>query len=106
MYRGTTPTIAFVIKSVLDLTTVTDIWVTIKNGKYEKTFKMSDGSVELSPTDKRVSISLTQEDTLEFTEGAVRIQLKFLTDSDKVYASPIVITEMKQVLNEEIMVNE
>jgi len=106
MYRGTTPTLKFEIETDLDLNFVTDLWVTLKVRGQKSTYKISDGNVLLNAEESYAQIELTQEETLKFIGAEGECQLKFLTDSDKVYASPIVKVNINAILNEDIMSND
>ena len=108
MFRGTTPTLYFKIKNVEDLSTIEDIWVTIKmkdKGQdrtiINKTYKK--GEVTIDKDENMISIDLTQQETLLFTAPEVRTQLKVLFDDEKVCASPIFTIYVDSILNSKIM---
>ena len=107
MFRGTTPTLYFKIKNVEDLSTIEDIWVTIKmkdKGQdrtiINKTYKK--GEVTIDKDENMISIDLTQQETLLFTAPEVRTQLKVLFDDKKVCASPIFTIYVDSILNSKI----
>lgn len=87
MIRGTTPTIVFNINSELDLSAMVQVWATFKSKTHEVTRDLSTLDID---TDKRtVTVTLTQEETLQFKEINVDAQLRLLSDTGKAYASDI-----------------
>lgn len=100
-YRGTTPTIPFHIKGSFDLSLIDIAHVTIKNkstGK-QKTF---DGTLDVE--NRILTISLTQEDTLYFNSGELKVQGKFkLTDGYTVIPSKMIEGKLEEILEEAIL---
>lgn len=101
MFRGTTPTLTFNVFTSLDLNDIDTCLVTIqsKSGMKERTFEDVDINVE----DKKISITLTQEDTLYFDKGDIEIQIKLKMKNGYVYASSIIESKMEKILNEEVL---
>ena len=64
MYRGTTPTLIYNVNSNLDLNGMLQIWVTLKNLMYEKTFEKDN--IIVDNENKTITVELSQEDTLLF----------------------------------------
>lgn len=103
MYRGTTPTISFKITSEFDLDTVKEVLITLKTWEVEKTFAYSENKVYVDSLAKTVSIGLSQEDTLEFEDGTVEVQMRLLDDSDVAYASEIYEVEIERILKDGVI---
>lgn len=104
MYRGTTPTISIQVNSNIDLSKMTEIWVTLKTSAKEKTYGLQN--ILVYPDDSKIEIKLTQEDTLSFNEGVVKLQVRFLDESDNAYASNIKEICIKQILKDGKIINE
>lgn len=108
MYRGTTPTLFFKIKNIEDLTTIEDIWVTIrmKDKGQDKNFlnkTLLNNEVNIDFENKIVSINLTQKETLLFTAPEIKVQLKVLFKDEKVCVSPIFKVCIEGILNQQVM---
>lgn len=110
MIRGTTPTIRAKIKSDIELSQMKDIWFTIKSSISERTYKYSEGEVlteekedEQGIMQRRVMVMMSQEDTLSFSAGKVKIQIRFLDASDVAYATKIIEKDMGAILKEGII---
>lgn len=106
MYRGTTPTLRIKVKNDIDLDEMKDIWVTVENLLNEITYKMTEGKIfiEEVPTetgkDKFIIVKMSQEDTLSFTPGDVRIQVRLIDVNETAYASSIVKEKVNPILKE------
>jgi len=100
MYRGTTPTISFKIKTDIDLNDVAECWVTFKakTGPKEKTFNISD--LIIDPENKTITASLSQEETLFFNTGTIDIQIRLRTTDGLAYASDIKEIRMNKILKD------
>lgn len=100
MYRGTTPSISFKINTDLDLTTISECWVTFKAhiGNKEKTFDISD--LIINPEEKTITVSMSQDETLFFNTGTIDIQIRLRTNDDLAYASDIKEIRMKKILKD------
>lgn len=96
MRRGTTPTLKIKIKGI-DISRLTSMYITIKQGDREITKENEDISIE---EDGILSVRLSQEDTLTFTKGHVDIQLRAMTDNGVAIASGIQMAFMEQILKE------
>ena len=87
MYRGTTPTLKFTINAEVDLTAIEEVWITFNLSSEQITYTKDD--VIIDPVDNTISLELSQEDTLRFNKREIEVQLRFLMDDGKAYASPI-----------------
>ena len=101
MYRGTTPTIIFRVKSGLDLSKMKQIWVTMQNAVSEITFDKND--IAVNSEEGTITLELSQEDTLAFCSGVVKTQVRFLDENDRAYASNIRNLEMGNILKEGVI---
>ena len=73
--RGTTPTLVLTFTDPnLDLTTASNVYVTLKNGTVKIT-KTGD-ALEVEP--KKISVFLSQTETLGFPEGAAEVQANWI----------------------------
>jgi len=87
MIRGTTPTEVYKLNnSDIDLDECRQIWVTIIDWKC-KEFKWDLSRLTIDNEEKTISLTLTQEETLEFSPGQAYAQLRFLYDDDSAFAS-------------------
>ena len=86
MYRGTTPTLVFTVTPELDLSTLAEAWLTIRQAEVEITHSLPD----LVPTEGGFSVTLTQAETLGLSASAsCRVQLRALTGAGQAMASNI-----------------
>lgn len=100
MTRGTTPTIILKLKTDLQMSEMKQIWVTMKNLVFEKTYQIGDIQIT---EDNSLVIQLSQEDTLKFCSGDVNVQVRLLNNSDKAYASNIKSLSVKSILKEGVI---
>lgn len=100
MRRGTTPTLKIKVKGI-DVSRLTSMYITIKQGDREITKENSDISIE---DDGILSVWLSQEDTLTFTKGHVDIQLRAMTDNGVAIASQIEMVFVQRTLNEDVII--
>lgn len=103
--RGTTPTIVFDIDTELDLNEIAELWITFKTKVgtrlREKTFTLDD--VSLDDEQKTITLPLTQEDTLHFSESTMQVQIRLRLNNDLAYASDIVDTEIGKILKDGVI---
>ena len=97
MYRGTTPTLNFVFDIDLEQLNIESFYVSFKQGNeiiLEKELQ------DLAITKNKVSIQLTQQETLKMsTNNVVYIQGRIKIDG-KAYATNIIKTTLSDVLKE------
>lgn len=98
MRQGTTPTIQITINDI-DLNEMQNIYVVFEQNGYILKKESSDLDVEGNV----ISVSLSQEETLNFKEGACNIQLRMITKGGVAIASPIKTTKVYRVLNKEVI---
>lgn len=104
--RGTTPTITVNIRSNIDLTSVSAIWVYIyQQGSIVINKELSQ--VTINPTTKKITIILSQEDTLALraNTGAL-FQIRLLLNDNIALATPAVNVLIKEVYKDGIITGE
>ena len=88
MYKGTTPTMIFTLLTTVDLTTVTSMWVTIKDSAgTPKNWTLDD--VQIDNDKKEVYLTLTQSEVNDIADGEAECQIRFLTSAGKAFATKI-----------------
>jgi len=75
--RGTTPTICANIQNEIDLHDVTQVWFYIAQQKKPKVDKTID-DCEFDYDNRKIIVTLTQEDTLNLKAGEAIFQLRIL----------------------------
>lgn len=98
MRQGTTPTIQITINDI-DLNEMQNIYVVFEQNGYILKKESSDLDIEGNV----ISVSLSQEETLNFKEGTCNIQLRMITKGGVAIASPIKTTKVYRVLNKEVI---
>ena len=102
MYRGTTPTFIFQFDDTIDLTSLTQVWVTISDGSGQKTtWDISD--VTIDNENHEILLSLTQEETLALALGNALVQIRFLTNSDVALTTACSTLTIQDVLKEGVI---
>ena len=98
--RGTTPTITYKITSDVDLTTLSEIWLTVadKLTTAKKTYKLSQNEVTVDNEAKTISAVMSQADTLLFKSQMVQVQIRAKDTSDKSYATDISDVPLEKIL--------
>lgn len=101
MIKGTTPTILINIKgsNLQDSTP----YVTIKQGSYELTKSGKDLIKSYDDNSCTLAIELSQEDTLGFDADKAEIQVRWVYESGKAWATTIKTIQIKQVLLDEVI---
>lgn len=77
LIRGTTPTITINVKSDIDLTKVTAIWVYISQNKRVVVDKKFE-DVTIDANAHTIKVTLSQNDTLALKEGSAYFQIRLL----------------------------
>ena len=75
--RGTTPTITINVKTDIDLTKVTEIWVYISQNKRVVVDKKIE-DVDIDAASHTIKVTLSQDDTLGLKEGSAYFQIRLL----------------------------
>lgn len=100
MTRGTTPTISLSLNTDMQMSEMKQIWVTLKNLMFERTYQKEEIQVL---ENNSLIIQPTQEETLKFCKGDVDVQVRLLTHSEKAYASNIKTISVKDILKEGVI---
>ena len=98
MRRGTTPTNTFTVDT--DLTSAEAVYVTYKQGNHVLVEKDID---DLTITSTKVEVTLTQEDTLAFSNGSVQIQIRAKFGDGAAIASNIIVASVDQILKDGVI---
>lgn len=99
MIRGTTPIITFALPFDFDL--VEKIWFTMAQRGQELFTKGKD---DMEVNGPRVTIRLTQDDTLRLTPGQkVDVQVRILSTGKDAIASQIVHLEVDKILKDGVI---
>ena len=93
--RGTTPTVTLAVDT-LDLTTLQSIYVTFRQGAALLTKRSGEDGVTVEP--HRVTVRLSQADTLAFRDGRVQVQLRALAPDGTALASGIATCTALEIL--------
>lgn len=102
MYRSTTPTVILHIKNEdFDMNQIEICHVAIEseNGRIRKVYENPEINVE----EKTLTFTMTQEDTLNFMVGNIKVQTKMKLIGGAVVASKIITTKMNEILEEEVL---
>lgn len=95
MTRGTTPTLVFtIISDGLDLSTLTQVWVTVKDQSHTIKYDMTRVAID----ENTISVSMSQEETLTFTNAMLEVQIRMLDDGGNAYATPIKKIPLERIL--------
>lgn len=103
MYRGTTPTIFLDLDTTLSLDNLAELWVTFKTPTVEVSKNMQDEAVSIDDERKRVTVSLTQEETLALYNGSCEVQVRFKTLNELAYASTVAKVAVEKILKEGVI---
>ena len=101
MRRGTTPTI--VIRVTGEDFDGATMYVTLEQNSVEVTKTGTDVIVTPSETGSVVNIFLSQEETLEFSKGTAKIQIRWIDSSGVAQASPIKTIQVDPILLEGVI---
>lgn len=101
MYRGTTPTLYLELETELDLSDVTEMWVTFKSPTVEVTKSLSE--VIFDSTTNVITVTLSQEETLKLYNGKADVQVRLKTSTDLAYATDIAGVEIGRILKEGVI---
>ena len=103
--RGTSPTIIINVRSNLDLTHTSKVWVYIyQQGHLVVDREIAGGSTAIDTTNKKITLELTQQDTLALkaNSGAL-FQVRLLLSSGKALATLASNVEIKEIYKEGII---
>lgn len=106
MYRGTTPNIVIKVNSDIDLSTMSQIWVTFKSKSAEKNYDIT--KIEVNVEEKTIGVIMSQSDTLSFQAdinqaNRIEVQLRLLDNEGIAYASSITSIPLYRILKEGVI---
>lgn len=103
LIRGTTPTIVMNVKSDIDLTMVTNLWVYISQQNKVKVDKgLAD--VTIDAENKTITLILSQEDTLALkADTDTLFQIRLLLSNDTACATLASKVTVKQVYKQGVI---
>ena len=99
MTRGTTPTYPIQMHLGFDLSLLEHFYITFRQGKKLVSKKFSPEDVK----DNIVDCSLTQEDTLKFSVGECKVQVRGRLVDGTVFATDIGIEPVRETLLEGVL---
>lgn len=100
MRRGTTPQITIQVEGI-NLKDCDQIVLSFKQGN--KLLNKNSDDMEISDDGQSLICKLTQQETLDFSYGSVKIQLKCKTVDGEVQASDIFSKNIEDILDESVM---
>lgn len=97
--RGTTPTITANVRSNIDLSDITHVWVYIyQQGNIVIDKEVIDSEVDIDATNKTIKVTLSQEDTLSLkADTGALFQIRLLLSSGLALATPAVNVTIREV---------
>lgn len=101
MYRGTTPTVCLALITSQDISEVEQMWVTFKTPAVEITY--TGDEISVNTAEKKIYVTMTQEETLSFGAGSVKVQVRYLTKDGKAFATDIEEVPVKTILMEGVL---
>lgn len=102
MFRSTTPTVRLNVKNQdFDMSQIRVCHVTMESES--KLNKLIIENPIIDEEHRRIQFRLTQEQTLSFNVGNIKIQVKIKLTNGSVISSQIVRTSMNEILEEEML---
>ena len=97
MWRGTTPTYTFTLPDDVKLDDFTTVYLTFSQNGHNVLEKTKD---ELEATEEGFRLLFSQADTLCFSPGSVKIQLRARMPDGTAVASNVISTTAQEVLKD------
>ena len=97
MWRGTTPTLTFTLPDGVSLEDFSTVYLTFAQNGHNVLEKTKD---ELESTDDGFQLLFSQADTLRFSPGPIKIQLRARMPDGTAVASNIISTTAQEVLKD------
>lgn len=105
MIRGTTQVYNIKFLTKIDLSKVRQVYITFASQLHEVTKDIRD--VKIEPQENRIVCYLTQQDTLSFQAGEIKMQVRILLSDGSAHASRAKSIRVEKILRDgEIFVNE
>ena len=96
LIRGTTPSIEILVKTEIDLHQASEVWIYIsQNGKVKVDKKID--AVTFDYEHRKMTITLSQEDTLNLKEGDALFQIRLLLQDSTALATIAKKTIIREV---------
>lgn len=86
LIRGTTPTIQITVQTEIDLHQVAEVWIYISQQNKVKVDKQLE-DVTFDYEERQMSVTLSQDDTLELKEGEALFQIRLLLQNGTALAT-------------------
>ena len=101
MYRGTTPTFSLKLNTTINFEEISECYVTIAS----KTVCVSISKERLNfdNEQKRIEVTLSQQETLSFYEGDVEVQVRIKMVDGTAYATSIYRTKVDKILKDGVI---
>lgn len=96
--RGTTPTHTFRVP--IDLTSAAVLKVYYKQG-YEVLVEKEKPDLDVTPS--TITVQLTQEETLRFADGQIKMQIRARMPNGKAVKSKVKMTSADELLKNEVI---
>lgn len=105
MYRGTTPSINFVVPQDTPIAELSELYITFnQENKTVLEFSKSSDEVEFVISENTIRVNLTQEDTLKLNaDYKVQIQLRAKTVGGVALATPIMKKDVLRILKDGVI---
>lgn len=101
MYRGTTPVITFKLNTDIDLTQISELYITFKSMTTE--VSITKNECEIDDINKTISIRLSQEQTLKFEAGVANVQIRLKVGTSRAYATSIKQIDIGRILRDGVI---
>lgn len=100
MYKGVTPTFTFTFQEGFHPADATKIIVTFSNNR-QKILELTESDIDI--VDDTIEVTLTQNQTLSFPDGPVRVQINFAYSDDSRVATQISAINWDRNLHSEVI---
>lgn len=102
MRRGTTPTHEFSVD--VDLTSAEEIYISYRQGgKMSNKVLVEKDINDIIVEPDKLTVTLTQEDTLAFRVGSLEVQIRARMPDDRAYASQIMTAPVEPAIKEGVI---
>ena len=102
MIRGTTPTLVFNLP--FNTKIIKSLYITIRDYNLNNSTILEKTLENCEVTETSVSVTLTQEETLKFSNGSkIDVQLRLITNDNVALASQIFTTSIDKILKDGVI---
>lgn len=111
MFKGTTSTFKFLVKNLPDMSTIADVWVTVRGVMSHKDFSLTkklsaQEDITIDSEAKTITVVFSEKETLSFVGDEVQIQFKVRLNDDTVVVSGLYNIPVQTPLNTDLMVED